>query len=140
MYPVDDGRVGHLAPGSHAARHQQCAQRRVVVEGVVGQYAHALVAAHRSGSLGNEDRAVTPVSQHGRGSEHLPRPCEVQFLGSLEDQQPARGNDNSPAVRNRFRQSDGATRAVRWNARRSVSAVPNPQRRAITSAVNRRWS
>jgi hypothetical protein len=90
--PVDQNRVGHLAPGALTTRHEQDVQRRMVAERMVGQHPEPLAAAHGAGSLSDGHRGVRAVAEHGRRGEHLPRPDEVQFLDTVEHHQSIRGH------------------------------------------------
>jgi len=101
--PAGDRRVGYLAAGAHATRHQQHVQCRMVAEGVVGQHAQALGAPDRVAAFGDEHRRVGVVAQHAGDAEHLPRPDEVQLFRAIEDQQSVRCHVSSLVDRNRVR-------------------------------------
>ena len=101
--PAGDRRVGYLAAGAHAARHQQHVQGWMVGEGVVGQHAQALGAPDRVVTFGDEHRGVGVVAQHAGSGEHLPWPDEVQLFRAIEDQQSVRCHVSSLVDRNRVR-------------------------------------
>jgi hypothetical protein len=75
----------------------------MIVEDEVGQYLHSFGATNRTGPLGEQDRGVAMIAEHGRDREHLPRAGEVQFLSAIEDQQPVGGHARSFRDRNRSR-------------------------------------
>ena len=129
--PAGDRRVGHLAAGAGAARHQQHVQRRMVVQRVVRQDPHALGAAHRPGPLGDEHAGVgvrraacaeAVNTSHGPAKSSSSAPSKISSPYVVTVYSPRRP-EPVPVVR--WRDAGG-----RWNARRRVSAVPKPQRRA----------
>jgi hypothetical protein len=78
------------------AGHDDDVERRMVVEGSVGQQPHALAAADRLQTCRHEQhpvgRCAPTLEQRRRGGEDLPRTGDVELLRAVEDQHPDRAH------------------------------------------------
>ena len=87
--PVEGHRVGEVASRADAARVHEHVERRRALPRVVGQHPHPLRARdrlRRSRNREHLDAVVGPLRRPG--GEHLPRACEVELLGPVEQAQP----------------------------------------------------